>query len=345
MSGFPVPRSATVRNADQAIDACRRIGYPVVIKPLDGNHGRGVCINLKDEEEVREFFPSAYDESRNGVVVVESYLVGKDYRILVVNSEVVAVAERVPAHIVGDGIHTVEELVELTNQDSRRGVGHEKVLTRISIEHQTMETLERQGIALSDVPETDQIVYLKQTGNMSTGGTSIDRTDDIHPDNIEISRQAAMVVGLDIAGIDLIVPDIARSIRQIGGGIVEVNAGPGFRMHTHPTEGHPRHVGRAVVDMLYPPGSPSRIPIVAVTGTNGKTTTVRMIAHIMRTAGKRVGMTTTDGIYVDGTQIMAGDMSGPTSAKMVLKNPAVNYAVLETARGRHSPLWSRVRSL
>jgi cyanophycin synthetase len=196
-----------------------------------------------------------------------------------------------------------------------------------------METLERQEIALSEVPAAEQMVMLKQTGNMSTGGTSIDRTDDIHPDNVEIARQAAMVVGLDIAGIDFIASDIAESVRQSGGAIVEVNAGPGFRMHTNPTEGHPRHVGRAVVDMLFPPGATSRVPIVAVSGTNGKTTTVRMISHIMKTAGRRVGMTTTDGIYIDGTQILAGDMSGPTSAQMVLKNPTIDYAVLETARG------------
>ncbi len=331
--GIPVPRGTTVRNVEDAVREARRIRYPVVIKPLDGNHGRGVCINLKDDDEVREFFPSSMSESRAGIVVVERYVEGLDYRILVVNNQVVAVAERVPAHVVGDGKHTVEELIEITNSDPRRGVGHEKILTRISIDEQTMETLERHEVTLTDVPEKGRVVPLKRTGNMSTGGTSIDRTDDIHPDNEEIARQAAMVVGLDIAGIDFIVPDISKSIRQSGGAIVEVNAGPGFRMHTNPTEGHPRHVGRAVIDMLFPPGSKSRVPIVAVTGTNGKTTTVRMISHIMKTAGRRVGMTTTDGIYIDGTQIMAGDMSGPTSAKMVLKNPTVNYAVLETARG------------
>lgn len=331
--GIPVPRGVTVRTVDDAVREARRIGYPVVIKPLDGNHGRGVCINLKDDDDVREFFPVAMAESRAGVVVVESYIEGRDYRILVVDNNVVAVAERVPAHVVGDGKHSIEELIEITNSDPRRGVGHEKILTRITIDGQTLETLERNGFTLADIPEAGQVVPLKRTGNMSTGGTSIDRTDDIHPDNEEIARQAAMVVGLDIAGIDFIVPDISKSIRQSGGAIVEVNAGPGFRMHTNPTEGHPRHVGRAVVDMLFPPGSKSRVPIVAVTGTNGKTTTVRMIAHIMKTAGKRVGMTTTDGIYIDGTQIMAGDMSGPTSAKMVLKNPTINYAVLETARG------------
>jgi cyanophycin synthetase len=331
--GIPGPRGQVVRNVDDAVKAANRIGYPVVIKPLDGNHGRGVCINLTDDEEVREFYHIAEGESRAGIVQVESFITGRDYRILVVNGQIVAVAERVPAHVVGDGVHTVEQLIDITNSDPRRGVGHEKILTRISIDSQTMETLERQGLTLADVPALDQVVKLKQTGNMSTGGTSIDRTDDIHPDNIEIARQAAMVVGLDIAGIDFVTSDIAESVRQSGGAIVEVNAGPGFRMHTNPTEGHPRHVGRAVVDMLFPPGATSRVPIVAVTGTNGKTTTVRMISHIMKTAGRRVGMTTTDGIYIDGTQILAGDMSGPTSAQMVLKNPTIDYAVLETARG------------
>ncbi len=331
--GIPVPRSALARSADDAVRASDRLGYPTVLKPLDGNHGRGVMINLPDEAAVREAFPFAERESRNGPVIVETFLPGKDYRILVVNSQIVAVAERVPAHVVGDGARTVAELIEATNADPRRGVGHEKILTRIVVDQQTRDVLARQDLSLEAVPEADRFVQLKLTGNMSTGGTSIDRTDDIHPDNAQIARLAAMTVGLDVAGIDFVIPDIAKSVREVRGGIVEVNAGPGFRMHTHPTEGHPRHVGRAVVDMLFPPGSPSRVPIVAVTGTNGKTTTVRMIAHIMKQAGKLVGMTTTDGIYIDGTQIASGDMSGPTSAQMVLKNPTVSYAVLETARG------------
>jgi cyanophycin synthetase len=331
--GIPVPRSAVVRSAADAVQAARRMGYPVVLKPLDGNHGRGVMINLPDDEAVRDVYPFANRETRSGSVVVETFIAGKDYRILVVNNQVVAVAERVPAHVLGDSQHTIQELIEITNQDPRRGVGHEKILTRITVDEQTLEVLAKQGLTLDDVPEAGRFVQLKLTGNMSTGGTSIDRTDDIHPDNVEIARQAAMIVGLDVAGIDFITPDIARSLREQRGAIVEVNAGPGFRMHTHPTEGHPRHVGRAVIDMLFPPGSPSRVPIVAVTGTNGKTTTARMIAHIMKTAGKKVGLTTTDGIYIDATQIAAGDMSGPTSAQMVLKNPAIDYAVLETARG------------
>ena len=331
--GIPSPRGVMVRNAAEAVAASGKLGYPVVLKPLDGNHGRGVMIDLPDEAAVREAFPTAARESRGGAVLVERYLVGKDYRILVVDGRVVAVAERVPAHVVGDGERTVAELIERTNADPRRGVGHEKVLTRIPLNEQTLETLARQGLSVDDIPVAGRHVRLQQTGNMSTGGTSIDRTDDIHPDNTQIARQAAMIVGLDVAGIDLISPDVARSVRETGGGIVEVNAGPGFRMHTHPTEGHPRHVGRAVVDMLFPPGSPSRVPIVAVTGTNGKTTTTRMIAAIMAAAGHRVGTTSSDGISIDGTQIAAGDMAGPVSAQMVLKNPVVDFAVLETARG------------
>ncbi|MDQ2653376.1 MAG: cyanophycin synthetase [Chloroflexota bacterium] len=332
-AGLPSPRGELVRDADDAVAAARRMGFPVVLKPLDGNHGRGVCIGITTEEEVRACFTTASEASREGTVLVEQYVTGKDYRLLVIANRVVAVAERVPAHVIGDGEHTVRELVAITNADPRRGIGHEKTLTRIPLNRQTDETLSRQSLTLDDIPAAGQHVHLQQTGNMSTGGTSIDRTDEVHPDNVEIARQAAMVVGLDVAGIDFIMPDITRSVRETGGAIVEVNAGPGFRMHTHPTEGYPRHAGRAVIDMLFPPGSPARVPIVAVTGTNGKTTTTRMIAAIMRAAGNQVGMTTTDGIYVNTTQIASGDMAGPDSARMILKNPVIDFAVLETARG------------
>src|SRR5215213_2126367 len=331
--GIASPRGELARSESDAVAVARRMGYPVVVKPLDGNHGRGVMINLSTDEEVVQAFPTAQNESRDGRVIVERFLTGKDYRILVVDNQVVAVAERVPAHVVGDGTHTVAELIEITKQDPRRGVGHEKILTRIPVNGQTLETLNRQGLNLESIPGSCQHVHLQLTGNMSTGGTSIDRTDDIHQDNAEIARQALMVVGLDVAGIDFITPDIAHSVRQIGGGIVEVNSGPGFRMHTHPTQGHPRHVGRAVIDMLFREAGSARVPIVAATGTNGKTTTTRMIAAIMTAAGKKVGMTSSDGISIDGTQIASGDLAGPASAQMVLKNPAVDFAVLETARG------------
>ena len=331
--GIPVPRGSSVRNVDDAVAVASSIGYPVVLKPMDGNHGRGVCINLQNETEVRENFPVAYDQSRAGQVMVESYIVGKDHRVLIVNGKMIACAERVPAHVTGDGKHTVHELIDITNSDPRRGIGHEKVLTRISVDNAVIDLLEENGLTLDSVPEPGVFVQLRLTGNMSTGGISIDRTDEIHPDNIEIAEQAAQVIGLDVAGIDMIASDITLPIKDQGGAICEVNAGPGFRMHTHPTEGHPRDVARPVLDLLFPDGTPSRIPIVAVTGTNGKTTTCRMVSHILKMSGKRVGLTTTDGIYIDGTQIFKGDMSGPQSAQMVLQNPTVDYAVLETARG------------
>ena len=330
---IPVPRAATVDDAEEAVRAARQIGFPVVLKPLDGNHGRGVCINLRDEDEVRENFPIAYAQSRAGTVLVESYISGRDYRMLIVGGQLVACAERVPAHVVGDGSRTIQELIDATNADPRRGIGHEKVLTRISIDTAVLDLLAKSGCTLASVPDEGSFVQLRLTGNMSTGGTSIDRTDEIHPDNVEIAEQAAQVIGLDVAGIDMIVEDITLPVKDQRGAICEVNAGPGFRMHTHPTEGHPRDVARPVIDILFPPGTPARIPIIAVTGTNGKTTTSRMIGHILKMTGKRVGLTTTDGIYIDGTQIAAGDMSGPHSAQMVLQNPTVEYAVLETARG------------
>jgi cyanophycin synthetase len=329
----PVPRSEVVRSEDQAAVAAGRIGFPVAMKPLDGNHGRGVMLNLGDEDAVRGAYPVARSQSRGGAVVVESYLVGNDYRCLVIGGVLRAVAQRVPAHVDGDGRHSITELVELTNADPRRGIGHEKVLTRIKIDDESISYAREQGFELSDVPPRAQRVYLKRTGNMSTGGISIDRTEEAHPDNVEIAELAARVVGLDIAGIDLICPDISQPVRETGGGIVEVNAAPGFRMHTNPTEGEAQYVAKPVIDMLFPPGAPSRIPIVAVTGSNGKTTTTRMIAHIMKGMGRKVGLTSTDGIYVDGRIVRKADASGPKSASMVLQNPTVDFAVFEVARG------------
>jgi cyanophycin synthetase len=332
-TGVPVPRAEVVRGEDEAAAAAGRIGYPVAIKPLDGNHGRGVMLNLADEAAVRAAYPVARTESRFGGVVVESFLTGNDYRCLVVGGVLRAVAQRVPAHVDGDGKKSITELVELTNADPRRGIGHEKVLTRIQVDEEAIAYAAEQGFGLDDVPAKGRRVFLKRTGNMSTGGISIDRTDEIHPENAEIAEQAAKVVGLDIAGIDFICPDISVPVRETGGGIVEVNAAPGFRMHTHPTEGEPQYVAKPVIDMLFPPGAPSRIPIVAVTGTNGKTTTARMIAHILKGMGRKVGMTSTDGIFIDGRPIRRGDMSGPKSASMVLQNPLVDTAVFEVARG------------
>ena len=332
-TGVPVPRAEVVRSPDEAVAAAGRIGYPLAVKPLDGNHGRGVILNLTNAEAVREGYAVARSESRNGGVVVESFLTGNDYRCLVIGGVLRAVAQRIPAHVDGDGAHSLAELVEITNADPRRGIGHEKVLTRISLDEESINYAAEQGFGLADVPPAGTRIFLKRTGNMSTGGISIDRTEEIHPENAEIAELAARVVGLDIAGIDFICPDIGAPVRETGGGIVEVNAAPGFRMHTNPTEGEAQYVAKPVVDMLFPPGTASRIPIVAVTGSNGKTTTARMIAHIFRGMGRKVGMTSTDGIFVDGRLIRRGDMSGPRSASTVLQNPNVEMAVFEVARG------------
>jgi cyanophycin synthetase len=332
-AGLPVPRSEVVATEDDAVAAARRIGHPCVVKPLDGNHGRGVGLDLRSEDDVRTAFGVALGQSRSGDVVVESYIAGNDYRVLVIGGRMAAVAERVPASVTGDGTLTVRQLVDEANADPRRGIGHEKVLTKIRLDEAAESLVRGQGYGLDDVPEKGAWVKLALTGNMSTGGTSIDRTLEAHPDNVEIAETAARIVGLDVAGIDFICPDIATPVRETGGGIVEVNAAPGFRMHTHPTIGEPQYVAKPVIDVLFPPGASARIPILAVTGTNGKTTTVRMIAHILKLMGRRVGMTSTDGIVVDGRLIKRGDMSGPRSAQMVLQNPMVDTAVFEVARG------------
>ena len=332
-AGLPVPPGKIVRTADEAVEAAKRIGFPVVVKPLDGNHGRGVALDLTSVRAVRGAFTRALKESRRGWVVVEGMVSGRDYRLLVIGGHMVAVAERVPAHVVGDGKHTVRALVAAANTDPRRGIGHEKVLTRIKIDEVAEALVRSQGQELDGVPDTDMMVLLAATGNMSTGGSAIDRTWDAHEDNVEIAEEAARVVGLDVAGIDFIAPDITVPVREAGGAIVEVNAAPGFRMHTHPTEGEPQYVARPVIDLLFPAGSPSRIPIVAVTGSNGKTTTVRMIAHVMKNMGHKVGLTSTDGIYIDGRLTKRVDASGPRSAQTVLQNPRVDFAVFEVARG------------
>jgi cyanophycin synthetase len=332
-AGLPVPRSQVVRTEDEAATAARRIGFPVVTKPLDGNHGRGVILDLRTERAVRAAFKRSLKEARNGVVIVESLVAGSDYRVLVVGGRMAAIAERVPAHVVGDGRHTVRELVERTNVDPRRGLGHEKVLTKIKVDDSALDLVKKQGYGMGDVPPKGERVLLAATGNMSTGGISIDRTWDAHEDNVEIAEEAARVVGLDVAGIDFLAPDISQPVRETGGAIVEVNAAPGFRMHTHPTEGEAQFVAKPVVDLLFPPGTPSRIPIIAVTGSNGKTTTTRMIAHIFRGMGRQVGITSTDGIYIDERLVKRMDAAGPKSAQMVLQNPRVDMAIFEVARG------------
>lgn len=335
--GIPVPQGRQVSYLEDALGAAREVGYPVVVKPLDGNHGRGISVNLTTAEQVEAAFNEAKEVSR--YVIIEKFIPGKDHRILVINDQVVAVSERVPANVIGDGKHTIQELVDIVNLDPQRGVAHEKVLTRIHIDALVLELLARSGYSLETVPAEGEQVFLRTTANMSTGGTSIDRTDEIHYDNMEVAIRAVKVIGLDVGGVDMVIPDISRSIYEPyedghgGGAIVEVNAAPGFRMHVHPGEGKARNVARPMISMLFPPTAPARIPLVAITGTNGKTTTTRMVAHILKMAGKKVGMTTTDGIYIDGKQLLHGDMTGPWSARIVLRDPAVDAAVLETARG------------
>ncbi|MEZ4299632.1 MAG: cyanophycin synthetase [Polyangiaceae bacterium] len=330
-AGLPVPHQERADSAEEAVEIAERFGYPVVVKPMDLSHGRGVALNLRDAHSVRDAWEKANDLS--SYVLVETFQEGTDHRILVVNGEVIAVSQRVPGHVVGDGERTIAQLVDIVNADPRRGVGHEKVLTRIEIDDQARRLLNLAGYSESTVLAKGQVFALRATGNLSTGGTAVDRTDVIHPDNVDIATRAAKVVGLDVAGIDLICNDISKSVREHGGAIVEVNAAPGFRMHLAPTEGTPRNVAAPVIDMLFPQGTPARIPMAAITGTNGKTTTSRMVAHILKMSGKRTGLTTTDGIYIDGERVLKGDMTGPWSARVVLMDPTVEAAVLETARG------------
>jgi cyanophycin synthetase len=329
--GLPVPRQRTVRNADDAVAAAESLGYPVVVKPLDGNHGRGVSINLRNEEQVREAFEEAYD--RASTVIVETFQEGHDYRILVVNGKVVAVSQRVPGHVIGDGVHTIAQLIELVNADPRRGVGHEKVLTRLEADVQAEGLLEQAGLTLDAVLPEGKVFPLRSTGNLSTGGTAIDKTDVLHYENRIMAERAVRAVGLDVGGVDYLSPDIARSHKEVGGAIVEINAAPGFRMHVAPTEGTPRDVAGPVLDMLFPKETPYRIPIAAITGTNGKTTTTRMVGHILKLSGCTVGMATSDGVYIDGVLTVKGDMTGPWASHLVLRDPTVDAAVLETARG------------
>jgi cyanophycin synthetase len=329
--GLPVPKQFLAYDEEDAVRAAERIGFPVVVKPLDANHGRGVSIGMMDAEHVRAAFHHA--QKRGRTIVVESYIEGFDHRMLVVNGDLVAVAQRLPGHVTGDGTRTIEALVEELNSDPRRGIGHEKVLTRIEFDHQAERLLLQKGYTKDSVPPKGEMVFLRSTGNLSTGGTAIDKTDVIHPDNREMAVRAAKAVGLDVAGVDFLTTDISRSYADSGGAICEINAAPGFRMHVAPSEGTSRDVAGPVMDMLFPPGSPSRIPIASITGTNGKTTTARMLAHIFKMTGHHVGLSSTDGVYIDGHKTVSGDMTGPIAARMILRDPSVDVAVLETARG------------
>src|SRR5450631_2867190 len=329
--GLPVPKQELVHSEAQAVRAARRIGLPVVTKPYNGNHGRGISIRLNTDEEVAQGYLVAREHSRS--VIVETFLEGDDHRLLVVNGELVAATRRTPGHVVGNGQHTISQLIEIVNQDPRRGVGHEKVLTRLELDAQAQKMLEGAGLRADSIPPASQVVYLRSTANLSTGGTATDVTDVIHPDNREMAERAVRAIGLDVGGVDFLSKNITESYRQIGGGICEVNAAPGFRMHVAPSEGTPRDVAAPVIDMLFPAGASTRVPIAAITGTTGKTTTARMLAHIAKMGGYTPGLTTTDGVYIDGQRTVQGDMTGPVSARMVLADPQIDIAVLETARG------------
>lgn len=331
-AGVPVPRGTVINYFDELEDAIASVGgYPIVIKPLDGNHGRGITLDIQTWEAVEAAYDAAKAVSRS--IIVERYYQGRDHRVVVVDGKVVAVAERIPAHVVGDGRSTIEELIEIINQDPDRGDGHDNILTRIQLDRNSDRLLAQQGYSLDSILDRDEICYLRATANLSTGGIACDRTDEIHLENIWLAQRVAKIIGLDIAGIDIVTPDISRPLREVGGVVVEVNAAPGFRMHTHPSQGLPRPVGEAVLNMLFPPGTPSRIPIVAITGTNGKTTTTRLIAQMFRQTKRIVGYTTTDGTYIDDRLVEAGDNTGPHSAKLILQDPMTEVAILEAARG------------
>jgi cyanophycin synthetase len=327
--GLPVPHSISVTDEDSAIAAAREIGYPVVVKPLDGSQGRGVGVHLQDDDAIRAHYPLALSATQSGTVLVEKFIAGRHYRILVVGGRFVAAAERLPAYVIGDDTHTLRELIELSNADPTRASKHK---ARITFDDRATALAQEQGFGPDDVPPPDHRVQLALTCNISTGGISIDRTDEIHFYNVAIAEQAARVVGLDVAGIDLIAPNISEPVLENGGAICEVNGGPGlFVVHSQPAEGKPRDVTRAVIDHLFPAGTPSRVPIVAVTGANRTTIPSRMIATILTAAGHRVGTATSEGIDINGIRIVRGDMSGSDSARMLLRNPAIDAAVLETS--------------
>lgn len=328
---IPVAKGSTISSMEDLDVVLDNIGFPLVFKPLNGNHGKGASINVKTREEAVEAF--AYAQKYSHRVIVERFITGHDFRVLVIDNKMVAAAQRVPAHVTGDGKSTIQELIDTENNDPRRGYGHENVLTEITVDRDTLDLLEKKNYTLDTVPAANEIVYLKSTANLSTGGTSIDVTDLVHPQNVFMCERIARVIGLDICGIDIMAQNLTELLTDNGGVVLEVNAAPGFRMHLAPSEGLPRNVAAPVIDMLYPPGKSARIPIIAVTGTNGKTTTTRLIAHIVKNNGYRVGFTTSDGVYIQNSMLLKGDTTGPISAEFVLKDPTVEFAVLETARG------------
>lgn len=330
-AGIPVPEGEIIYAESELQDVLRQIGFPCVIKPFNGNQGKGATINISSEKEARKAY--AYARRFSDRIIVERYVAGADFRLLVVNYKLVAAAKRTPAHVTGDGSSTIQELITMVNSDHNRGSGHENKLTRIPVDEGTLNLLKSQHYTLQSVLPPNKKVYLKTTANLSTGGTSTNVTDTVHPDNIFMAERIARIVGLDICGIDVVAKGLALPLTETGGAVLEVNAAPGFRMHLHPTTGLPINVAEPVVNMLFPEGKSTRIPIVSVTGTNGKTTTTRLIAHIFRNVGHKVGFTTSDGIYIQDKLLLEGDCTGPKSARFVLRDPTVDFAVLEIARG------------
>ncbi|MEW6662688.1 MAG: cyanophycin synthetase [Bacillota bacterium] len=330
-AGLPVPRGYVVTGENEAVNVFTGFGQPVVIKPLDGNQGKGVALNLATPAEVKAAFRLASTFCPQ--VLVEEYIKGRQYRILVVNDRLVAAAERIPAHVIGNGLNTIKELVEQENQNPLRGEDHEKALTKIKIDAVALLVLAKKNYSPDTVPPPGEVVYLRENANLSTGGTAIDVTELVHPENRMMAVRAARVIGLDVAGIDLVTEDIAKPLSMSAGAIIEVNAAPGIRMHHYPSLGTPRDVASAIVDYLFPAEEKGRIPIACITGTNGKTTTTRLIAFMLGLQGLQVGMTTSDGVYIGNQLVMEGDTTGPLSARMVLRDSRVQAAVLETARG------------
>ncbi|MBF8151158.1 cyanophycin synthetase [Winogradskyella sp. F6397] len=329
-----VPKGDIIRRERSLKEACRYVGYPLVIKPIDGNHGRGITVDIQNYDDALVAFHHAKDSSKSGAIIVEKFIVGEDYRLLVINNTLVAGAIRTPAHVIGDGKSTVQELIDKENSDPRRGYGHENVLTKITTNELTQTIIKDAGYTLESVLPKDERLILKDTANLSTGGTAEDITDIIHPSNVSMAERISKIIDLDICGIDIMTTDISQPLSETGGAVLEVNAGPGFRMHLAPTTGLPRNVAAPVIDKLFPQkGDTGRIPIIAITGTNGKTTTSRLMAHIAKMNGYRVGYTTSDGVYIQNRLLMTGDCTGPASAEFVLKDPTVNFAVLECARG------------
>ena len=329
--GVPTPEGQPVESAEEAWEVAQDIGLPVVIKPQYGNHGRGVATNLQSREQVEAAYRAAREEGSS--IVCERHAPGDDYRILVIGGRMIAAARREPAHVIGDGQSTVQKLIDVVNEDPRRSDGHSTVLSKIKIDAVALGVLMEQGLTPDTIPPLGKKVLIRRNANLSTGGTAADVTDIVHPDVARQCVEAARVIGLDIAGVDVVAQDITQPLQGQRGVIVEINAGPGLRMHIEPSSGQGRPVGEAIIDMMFPEGNNGRVPIVSVTGVNGKTTTTRLVAHIVGCTGKKVGMTCTDGIYIHGRRIDSGDCSGPQSARSVLMNPAVDAAVLETARG------------